>query len=191
MRKFSSFLLALLIVLSSVQVASAKAISEAKVDIYNRTNADITLRIVDAEGQPRFFTLPAGWSAIVIPQGKYDFYANTNCGSIGGAWNIVESKKLEFNCDMAVGATAGFREKSCGKFGVYFTYTPPTVPHSGNPAAGNYFVPYSGLVKEIYPSIDIAIQALILLTNNQDGESSSSIYTGCYDGHTTEYDPIL
>lgn len=93
-----SFVIALLLISLIPVSAFAAAPADLKVFVRNTTGAEVDLRLTDANGDYIWLTIPAGVSEVELMEGKYEYYAVTNCGTQFGQWNLNVSKQLDIHC---------------------------------------------------------------------------------------------
>jgi len=108
MKKISSVVLVLMIILSiafsflPMSTAQAKSESDLSLKVRNRTGAVVSLKLIDENGNPWFFSYQPGQSNTLLPDGFYTYYASTVCGNKSGVFNINVTKELIFSCGNSV-----------------------------------------------------------------------------------------
>ena len=97
-RKIFFALLAALMVATLPGIAMAAQPAPITLTVRNQTGADASVQLTGPDGAPQFLELPAGVYKMEMTEGVYSFYANTQCGSMAGVWNVDKSKTLYLNC---------------------------------------------------------------------------------------------
>ena len=100
MRVKLSSLIVIISLLAAMLPAAALAAAPAqtKVTVRNTTGAVVSLKLVDAAGNPIYMDLEAGVSTFMLDSGQYQYYISTICGAEAGTWNVDTSKTLYIEC---------------------------------------------------------------------------------------------
>ncbi len=89
-------------VFAAAQTSAAQAAggpADVTVTVKNLTGGTVTLRLTD-ENSTHWFTFEGqGTYSVTVPEGRYSFYASTNCGGESGEFNLNVSKLLNFYCE--------------------------------------------------------------------------------------------
>ena len=90
----------LLVSLLPVAALAAKP-AQIRVDVRNQTGAPVDLSLTDTAGNITYQDLPAGNSSFDLTEGKYTYFAATQCGNQSGPFNANVTKVLYLECDGA------------------------------------------------------------------------------------------
>jgi hypothetical protein len=132
MRKFIPAALVIITVLAllfsflPINSVQAKQNTEIVLDVRNRTGDTISLKLIDENGNARWFVFQPGLTPTPLPEGGYTFYASTVCGNRTGVFNLNVTKELLFDCRGGSGDSLGI------------TLWRPIGNPAGNPACGTY-----------------------------------------------------
>ncbi len=91
------FLVALLAAVLPAGALAGKK-NNFKISVRNRTDASAEISAVDANGGKHNFKVGKGWSTIQLPEGRYDYWVSSACGSNAGSWNLNVNKTLWIEC---------------------------------------------------------------------------------------------
>lgn len=70
-----------------------------ELEFRNQTGGVVSLSMEDANGNKTFVDVPEGVSTLDVPEGVYQYYANTLCGVEVGTWNMNVKKVAIFKCE--------------------------------------------------------------------------------------------
>lgn len=93
---YLSLILALLLPAGAV---FAKEPVTFEIEFRNQTGGVVSLSIQNKDGYKTFADVPEGVSTMDIPEGIYQYYANTACGVETGTWNMNVKKVAIFKCE--------------------------------------------------------------------------------------------
>ena len=106
MKKLTTITLAVIAILtmlfSFLPMSTAQAKREGTdvtLKVRNRTGGQVSLKLVDENGNPMFFVYEPGQTSTPLPEGQYTYYASTPCGNRSGIFNVNVTKELLFSCN--------------------------------------------------------------------------------------------
>ncbi len=117
------FILALIGVVLPFAAVQAKNADEVNLKVKNRTGGIVSLKLINENGNPSWFTYEAGQSITPLAEGIYTYYASTPCGNQSGVFNINVTKELIFSCDENIEVTLQrpVGNPACSVYGQHLT----------------------------------------------------------------------
>jgi hypothetical protein len=120
MKKFAVVTLTILALLFSfLPMSSAQAKkdpTDVTLKVRNRTGGVVELKLVDQNGDSRWFRYDPGQTNTPLPEGLYTYYASTPCGNQSGIFNVNITKELLFACNRGVEVSLNRRSVGGGGF---------------------------------------------------------------------------
>ena len=168
-------LLALLVSLVPA-TALAKGPTESTIKVYNRTGADVDVTLTSDIRASIFEHFGTGVSEVTLPEGRYHFYASTQCGGIGGEINLTVSRELVFEC--GDGPSAHFKTKEYGC--VYGIWLRNYYAYDGYSYNGNHFFTEEFILNSLYMPLPDFYTFIEMGANDGPGEHGHVEY-GCWD----------
>ncbi len=105
MKKITKLTLAAITILTMLFSFLPLSVAQAKKDdtkvtlkVRNRTGGEVTVMLIDENGNHIFFEYGPGLTNTHVFEGHFGYYASTPCGNQSGIFNLNVTKELFFSC---------------------------------------------------------------------------------------------